>query len=150
MTRARKFAQLILAFLLLIFPYLFEMELHAPILYYIVIIPVVLFIVVAIIFDDYFEGKRKQIWYKIRKWKKWQGLLWYSVLNIFFVKIITFLFQYIIDGVTPTMIFVEASIQAMLFLSIFILLLSFVIGVLTYSRNGEKYGYKTFDEAMNK
>ncbi|MDV2581989.1 hypothetical protein [Alkalibacillus haloalkaliphilus] len=125
-----------------------EFQIHAPIVYYIITIPFSIAVIFSIVFESRTEKWRERSWDRIRKWKNWQGISFYIVINFVKFNLLIAFITYVVYGLRPVYWLADISINIKIFLTLIFLFFSSLIGVLTYYERGRQYGFKKLSEIM--
>ncbi|WP_017184889.1 hypothetical protein [Alkalibacillus haloalkaliphilus] len=125
-----------------------ESPIHAPIVYYLISIPLSIVVIAYVVFENRFEKRRSERWERIRKWKRWQGISYYIVINFVWAILYMAFLTYVVYGLNPIYWLADISINIKMFLTFIILFISSLVGITTYYARGKQYGFKKLSEIM--
>ncbi|GEN46306.1 hypothetical protein [Alkalibacillus haloalkaliphilus] len=125
-----------------------ESQIHAPVIYYLIIIPLSIIVLAFAVFERRIEKSRKKRWDRIRKWKRWQGISYYITIQFVWINMYMVFLAYVIYGLNPILWLAELSINIKIFLTLVFVLMSTLGGSVTYYDRGKKYGFKKLSEIM--
>lgn len=115
------------------------MEMYSPLFYYIVIGLLIPFLLFRERNNRRHEARFFNRWQKLRKLGSWINIIRLALLNFIYMVFIISISQYIGNGVTPLEIISRLSDYQLLGIGIFLGILALVVGMITWTKNEQKY-----------